>query len=139
MDASTGQSTIGGGPGIGQASGGPVKLFELRGANLNVTTDQAFTKVGTFTNYKVTTITARGLTGDALIAAGGIYPAAAKAGTALVAAGQLWAAIAALGRVLDLTLAALTSSQTATPILSLTTAAGGAATADVFIYGVVLD
>lgn len=139
MDSQSFPSILGGGPSIGQASGGVVKLFEKRGADLNITTDQAFTKVGSFTNYKVTTITARGLTGNALIAAGGIYPAAAKAGTALVAAGQLWAAVSALAKVLDLTLAALTDSQTATPILSLTTAAGGAATADVFIYGVVLD
>lgn len=139
MDAYSGPAVIGGGPAVGQASAGVVKLFELRGANLNITTDQAFTKVGAFTNYKITTITGRGLTGNALIAAGGVYPAAAKAGTAIVAAAQLWAALSALGKVLDLTLAALADAQTATPILSLTTAAGGASTADVFIYGVVLD
>lgn len=139
MDSQGFPSVLGGGAAVGQASAGPVKLFELRGANLNITTDQAFTKVGTFTNYKVTSIVGRGLTGNALIAAGGIYPAAAKAGTALVAAGQLWAALSALGKIIDLTLAALTDAQTATPILSLTTAAGGAATADVFVYGVVLD
>lgn len=124
---------------MGQTAGGNVKLFELRSADLNVTTDQAFTKIGSFTKFKVTGITAQRVTADALLAAGGIYTAAAKGGTAIVAAGQLWSALSAAAKILDLTLAALTSSLTATPILSLTTAAGAAATADVFVYGVILD
>ncbi len=118
---------------------GDSQLFALRAANLNVTTDQAFTKNGVFTRYMITRIVARGVTGNALIAAGGIYTAAAKGGTAVVAAAQAWAAISALDKALTLTLAALADVLTATPILSLTTAAGGAATADVLIYGVVLD
>lgn len=118
---------------------GESQLFALRGANLNATTDQVLTKNGTFTRYQITRIVARGLTGNALIAAGGIYTSAAKAGTAIVAAGQLWAALSALDKVLNPTLAALTDVLTATPILSLTTAAGGASTADVLIYGIVLD
>ena len=118
---------------------GDSQLFALRGANLNVTTDQAFTKNGVFTRYVVTRIVSRGLTGNALIAAGGVYTAAAKGGTAIVAAGQAWGALSALDKTLTLTLAALADILTATPILSLTTAAGGAATADVLIYGVVLD
>lgn len=118
---------------------GDSQLFSLRGANLNVTTDQAFTKGGTFTRYMVTRIVARRLTGNASIAAGGIYTAASKGGTAVVAAAQVWSALSAADKVLTLTLAALTDALQATPILSLTTAAGGAVTADVLIYGVVLD
>jgi len=129
---------LGGGAPVGQTTA-LTKLFVLRGANLNITTDQAFTKVGSFTRFAVTSILARGLTGNALIAAGGIYTAAAKGGTAIVAAGQAWGALSALDKVLSLTLAALTDAQTATPILSLTTAAGGAATADIHVFGYVLD
>lgn len=139
MDTTIDQPALGGGSPLGQSAGGNVRLFELRGANLNVTTDQAFTKIGSFTRYQVTGVMARGLTGNALIAAGGVYTGAAKAGTAIVAAAQVWVALSALDKTLALTVAALTDALQATPNLSLTTAAGGAATADVFIIGVVLD
>lgn len=139
MDTQTQSLTVGGGTPVGQAAGGPVKLFELRGANLNSTADQAFSKVGSFTRYQVAAVVSRGLTGNALIAAGGIYTGAAKAGSAIVAAAQAWGALSAVDKMLSATVAALTDAQQATPNLSLTTAAGGAATADVFIYGYVLD
>lgn len=139
MDTSFGLSVIGGGSPVGQATGGPVRLFELRGANLNSTADQAFAKVGSFTRYQVTGVFTRGVTGNALLAAGGIYTGAAKTGTAIVAAAQAWGALSALDKTLAATVAALTDALQATPNLSLTTAAGGAATADIFIVGVVLD
>jgi hypothetical protein len=137
MDTPAIPQVLGGGAPVGQASA-LCQLFTLTGANLNSTADQQFTKTGAFAKYLITHIVARGISGDALIAAGGIYPAASKAGTAIVAAGQLWAAISAADKVLALTLAALASAQTATPYLSLTTAAGAAATADVLIFGLVL-
>lgn len=139
MDSNFNMAALGGGAPVGQSTGGTVRLFELRGANLNSTADQAFTKVGSFTRYQVTGVMSRGLTGNALIAAGGIYTGAAKAGTPIVAAAQLWAALSALDKTLSATVAALADALQATPNLSLTTAAGGAATADVFILGVVLD
>lgn len=131
-------SPIGGGLPVGQ-SASLCKLFALSGANLNVTTDQQFTKMGSFTRYMITHIVSRGASGNALIAAGGIYSAAAKGGTAIVSAAQAWAALSAANKMLTLTLAALSDVLTTTPYLSLTTAAGGAATADIHILGIILD
>lgn len=139
MDTQFGVGAIGGGQPISQATGGVVKLFELRGANLNSTADQSFSKVGAFTRYQVTAMMSRRVTGNALIAAGGIYTGASKTGTAIVAAAQVWSALSAADKTLSPTIASLTDAIQATPILSLTTAAGGAATADIHIYGVVLD
>lgn len=124
------------------AAQGHAPLFVLRGANMAVTTDQAFTKMFSGTNYQITGIYALAKTGAvAALTAGGIYTAAAKAGIALVAAAQVWTSLTAAGKLQTVTLGAPIASdvQTATPILSLTTASGTAATADIFITGVVLN
>lgn len=116
-------------------------LFALRSADMTLTSDQAFTKVGSFTNYAVTSIWANRKTGAGSVAcAGGIYTAATKGGDALVSAVQSWVTLAA-NKVVQATLAALvgTNLETATPILSLTTGSSAALTADIFIFGVVLD
>ncbi|MES3022744.1 MAG: hypothetical protein V4857_14285 [Pseudomonadota bacterium] len=140
MDTQFGVSNVlGGGVPIGQGAGGFVKLFELRAANLDITTDQVFTRVGSFTRYRVTQIEAISKSGAATLAAGGIYSEAAKGGTAIVAAAQAWSALSTLDRVLGLTLVALPSALQATPFLSLTVAAGVAGTADVLVFGVILD
>lgn len=112
-------------------------LFKLTGANMQLTTDQAFTKIYGGTNYAINQIVARQRTGAASIAcAGGIYDAATKGGNALVAAAQVWVALAS-GVMVSATLgpAALTAIGSATPILSLTTGSTAACTADVYIFG----
>lgn len=117
-------------------------LFVLRGADFQLTTDQAFLKCGTFTTYMVDRVIGRRVSGGASVAcAGGIYTAAAKGGSALVAAIQSWLGMSGAGKIQDASLAALvlTDAQTATPILSLTTGSTAAVTADVFIYGLILD
>ena len=115
-------------------------LFAIRGANMQLTTDQALTKLGTFTNWFPTRIIGVRSTGGATVTcAGGIYTAATKGGTAIVAAGQSWITLTGTLGCTDATIAALTVALTATPILSLTTGSTGAVTADVIIYGVVLD
>lgn len=140
MDTQFGMgSVLGGGTPMGQPAGGPIKLFELRGANLNSAADQLFTEIGSFTRYKVTQIESVSKSGNALIAAGGIYTGAGKTGSAIVAAAQAWGALSAVDKLLSPTVAALADAQQAVPQLSLTTAAGAAATADIFIFGVVLD
>jgi hypothetical protein len=117
-----------------------VPLFVLRAADLQLTTDQPFTKVGNFTNYIPTKIAGVRATGGATVAcAGGIYTAAAKGGTAIVAAAQSWLAVTGTLGLTDATIAALTVAYTATPILSLTTGSTAAVTANVFIYGIALD
>lgn len=118
------------------------RLFALRAASFQSTADQAFTKHGGFTNYRITGVTAIARSGGATVAcAGGIYTAATKGGTALVAAAQSWLGLTATGKMVDATMAAVngTDVQTATPVLSLTTGSTAAVTADVFVYGYIMD
>lgn len=117
-------------------------LFVLRSGDFQSTSDQAFTKLFSGTNYVINRVIAVRKTGAASVAAtGGIYSAASKAGSALIAAVQSWLGMSGAGKMVDATLAALlaTDVQSATPILSLTIGSTGALTADVFIFGVVVD
>jgi hypothetical protein len=122
----------------GVAPAGVQLLFKLAGANMQLATDQAFTKVYGGSAYAPTLIFARQRTGGASVACvGGIYDAAAKGGNAMVAAAQSWVTLAN-GVIVNSALAALvaTTLLTNTPILSLTTGSTAACTADLFIYGV---
>ena len=117
-------------------------LFKLTAGNFQLTTDQAFTKVGTFTNYMPVKIVARVASGGASVACvGGVYTGADKAGNALVAAAQSWLGLSGAGKAQDATLAAVstTDSHVATPNLSLSTGSTAAITADVYIFGLILD
>ena len=114
-------------------------LFQLISANMNITTDQAFTKLLGFTNFLITRIRAANSSGSLTTAAGGIYTGATKGGNALVAAGQAYATLTGATIGLDLTIAAVGNGlQTVTPILSLTTGQGSAMTCDMYIMGVPL-
>jgi hypothetical protein len=114
-------------------------LFQLTAANMNITTDQAFTKLLGFTNFLITRIRAVNSSGSLTTAAGGIYTGAAKAGNAIVAAGQAYATLTGATIGMDLTIAAVGNGlQTVTPILSLTTGQGSAMTADFYVLGVPL-
>lgn len=120
-------------------------LFVKRAADLQSTSDQAFAQWESeqITRYMVTRITAICKTGGATVAcAGGVYTAASKGGTALVAAGQSWLNLSAANKIVQATLEAVntTDSQSATPLyFSLTTGSTAAATADIFVYGTILD
>ena len=112
-------------------------LFQLSGANMQLTTDQSFTRVYSGTSYFVTSIVARQRTGGATIAcAGGIYDTAAKGGNAVVAVGQSWVTLAS-GVIVNATIAAVggTALLANTLILSLTTGSTAACTADLYVYG----
>ena len=124
-----------------QAANITQNLFVLRGANMTLTTDQAFTKLFTGTNYVVTNVVAVTKTGAFGVAcAGGVYTAASKAGDAIVAAAQVWTGLTGAGLAVVATAANIIQKQeTATPFLSLTTGNTGALTADLFIQGVVTD
>lgn len=118
------------------------ELFELRNANMQLTTDQQFIKQFAGTNYVITKIVAVRASGGTTVAcAGGIYTAASKAGSALVAAAQSWINLSGANKIVDATLAALiaTDLQSATPYLSLTTGSTAAATANIVIYGIVIS
>ena len=134
-------------PGAGALATMPIparlqqQLFVLRNANMQLTTDQTFTKLFAGTNYVTTAIVAKRVSGAASVAClGGIYDAAAKGGNALVAVGQSWVTLAS-GIIVTATLAALnaTTLLSATPILSLSTGSTAACVADLFIFGVILD
>lgn len=116
-------------------------LFKLSGANLQLTTDQVFSKLYGGSSYFVSAIVARQRTGAASVAClGGVYDGAGKTGNIMVAAAQSWVTLAS-GIIITATLAALTSTTllTATPILSLSTGSTAACTADVYIFGVDLS
>ncbi len=111
-------------------------LFVLTTANMNVTTDQAFTKLGLFSTWMPTRVRVLNASTSLTTAAGGIYQAASKSG-AIVAAAQAYTALTGATLGMDATLAALgLAIQSTTPLLSLTTGQGGAATADFYILGV---
>ena len=116
-------------------------LFVLRSANMTLTTDQPFIACGVFTKWIPTSIVAILKTGAfGTACAGGIYNAASKGGTAIVAAGQSWANLTATNKIVVATLAAgTTDAFIILPILSLTTGNTGALTADLFVYGSILD
>jgi len=113
-------------------------LFRLSGANLQLTTDQTFTRLFTGTNYMPTNIIARQRSGAASIACmGGIYDGAAKSGNIIALAATNWVALAAaVPVVVPLANLLQTAILSATPILSLTTGSTAACTADIFIFGV---
>jgi hypothetical protein len=116
-------------------------LFSLRGANMQSTADQAFTKLWSGSKYRITDIMAVQASGGASVAcAGGIYDAAAKSGNAIVAVAQSWVTLASNANVAP-ALAALvgTTMLSNTPILSLTTGSTAACNANLFIFGYGLD
>lgn len=116
-------------------------LFVLKGANMQLTTDQAMTKVFAGTAYNVTNIIARQRTGACSVAcAGGIYDTAAKGGNAVVAATQNWVTLAS-GVIVSAALAALnaTTLLANSLLLSLTTGSTAACTADIYVFGVDLS
>lgn len=112
-------------------------LGRLLGANMNSTADQQIPLFMPPTAiYNVSRILVTNASTSLTTAAGGVYPAAAKAGSALVAAGQVYTALTGATLGLNLTIAQQNRLAAATQLyLSLTTPQGGAATADVYVYG----
>jgi hypothetical protein len=113
-------------------------LGTLRGANFNVTTDQAIPMAVAV--YQITSIIVTNCSASLTTAAGGFYPTTAKGGTPLVAAAQIYTALTAASIILNPTLNAAANFATTrltTPInyLSLTLAQGAGATCDVYVLG----
>lgn len=116
-------------------------LFVGRSLDFQSTADQALTKVFGGTNAIVNYVVAMRKTGGATVAcAGGVYTASAKGGSALVAAAQSWVTLASNVNV-SATLAALAGTTITGPnlFLSLTSGSTAAVTADLFVFGVVVD
>lgn len=125
------------------ASGGLQQVIgTLRGANFNVTTDQAITIPATVTAWAPTAIWVTNCSTSMTLAAGGFYPATSKGGTALVAATQVYSTATSGSIVVNAALAAgiATTKQTINTVyFSLTTAQGSAATCDIYLVGVDLS
>lgn len=115
---------------------GGVLLGLLKGANFNVTTDNAVPiGVAASGKYLIDQILVTNASVSLTTAAGGVYTAASKGGTAVVAAGQVYSALTAAAKILALTLAVTDTRTEATLFLNLTTAQGAAATADIYVFG----
>jgi hypothetical protein len=124
---------------------GGILLGKLIAANMNVTTDQQITMFSNPSKFVLRRIVVTNASTSLSTAAGGIYTAVSKGGTAVVAASQAYSTLTTSALFLDLTLntagnANITvKSSVPNLYLSLTTAQGGAATADVYVYGDILE
>jgi hypothetical protein len=129
-------------PGV-RAGAANQRLFVGRGLNLQSTTDQPLNKVFDGTRFIVSQILACGRGGGASVAClGGIYTGPGKTGSVLVASGQSWLGVSAAGKLVQPTPAALLSPDEQSAGLlyfSLTTGSIAAATADLFVFGVITD
>ena len=113
-----------------------VLLGYVLGANFNSTGDTAISM--RTSPYVVRRITVKNASISLTTAAGGVYTAPSKGGTAIVVATQVYTALTAAAKVLDMTLAAILTTDVRTEaelFFSLTTAQGAAATADIFVFG----
>lgn len=111
-------------------------LGKLLSANMNSTADQAIPINST--SYRVTKVVVRNVSTSLTLAVGGIYSATSKGGSAIVAATQVYSGLTGATKALDLTIATVGNTDMRTEAnlyLSLTTAQGGSATADIFVYG----
>jgi hypothetical protein len=116
-------------------------LFVLRGANMQTTQDQIFTRVFSGYTWDPFFITANYASGAISGSCqGGIYPQASKGGTGIVGSTQSYAGLTTgpLTHV-NVTIQATTTTFITTPYLSLTTANGAPLTADFFIFGACYD
>lgn len=129
---------------FGAAPFGAQSIASLVGANMNATTDQAFVfSVANGTKVKIRSILAVNPSTSLTTAAGGIYPTTAKGGTPIVAATQAYSVLTGINLTVSLTLATIAATTLYTAgatavYLALTTAQGGAATADLYMYGDIL-
>ena len=111
---------------------------KLAGANMNSTADQAIPIRFDGSKYVPLRIYVTNASTSLTLAAGGIYTATSKGGTAIVAAGQVYSALTSSSKTLQTTIAVTDTRTESTLYLSLTTAQGSAATADVYVFADVL-
>lgn len=122
-------------------------LASFRNADFNDTGDQPIPLPSNITALQLTAILITNATLSLTTATGGFYPQASKAGTAIVAAGQAYSSLTTSAKLLSATLAAAVAttrySRDNLPdwaiYLSLTTARGAAANADVYLVGIDLS
>jgi len=124
---------------------GGILLGKLIGANMDSTADQRIVMFSNPSKFILRRIVVTNASISLTTAAGCVYTAASKGGTAVVASSQAYSSLSASTLFLDLTLntsgSASTTVKSSIPnlYLSLTTAQGAAATADVYVYGDILE
>jgi hypothetical protein len=124
---------------------GGILLGKLIGANMDSTADQRIVMFSNPSKFILRRIVVTNASISLTTAAGGVYTATSKGGTAVVASSQAYSSLSASTLFLDLTLntsgSASTTVKSSIPnlYLSLTTAQGAAATADVYVYGDILE
>jgi hypothetical protein len=123
-----------------QMLGTPCLLFRRTSVDMNVTTDQALTKMGEFSTFFVDTIRVVNASTSLTTAVGGVYDTASKGGVAIVANSQAYSALTGSTLGLDLTIAAAGKAliTTGNMFFALTTGQGSAATADIYVFGMVM-
>jgi hypothetical protein len=117
-------------------------LYLLRGANMAITTDQIFTSVyqGVVCVPSLQNIVLVCKTGAFNTqCVGGAYAGTNKTGMVLISAATNWAGLTGPGTSVHPVAGVLTSTMTSPPYLSLTIGNSGPLTADVFIYGAIVD
>ena len=128
--------------------GGPVKsskqvLASLLSADFNSIADQALLLPASITAFAITGIVVTNSAVSLSSAVGGFYPQSAKGGTAIVANNQVYSSLNTQAKLLNCTIAAaaLATYYTRSNVpdwaiyLSLTTAQGIYAVADVYLIG----
>jgi hypothetical protein len=124
---------------------GGILLGKLISADMNSTSDQRIVMFSNPSKFILRRIVVTNASISLTTAAGGVYTAASKGGTAVVASSQAYSSLSASTLFLDLTLSTTGSASTTVKssipnlYLSLTTAQGAAATADVYVYGDILE
>lgn len=118
-------------------------IGKLTGANLNITTDQTI-PIMNASKFVITKIIVTNASVDISggSTAGGVYPTTSKGGTAIVANSQTYTALSAATKYVALTLASVTTTDVYTVsniYFSLTTGFGSACTADIYVYGYILE
>lgn len=111
-------------------------IGKLIGANMNTTADQAIPIINA-QDYNPRRIVVKNASAPLTLAVGGVYTAASKGGSQLVANTQAYAPLINSSASIDLTLAGLAGSikqTTQTAFFSLTSTAGSAATADLYMF-----
>ncbi len=130
--------------GISAGAGAPqlgtyTVLWQLTGANMNTTADQALTKAFPFTNFTIEEILTTNASTSLTTAVGGIYTAASKGGSSVINAAQVYSALSTSLIVLRPTVLTVDLLSSAALYLSLTVSQGGAATADFRVFGYALS
>jgi hypothetical protein len=130
--------------------GGPTLIGRLIGANMNSTADQTVPMlIPTGAYYVPSSMVVKNCSTSLTTAKGQVYDAASKGGNVLFgsATTQVFTSCTGVGTAETLAATAATggtagavvdSGSANPPILSLTTAQGAAATADVYVYGYVI-